>query len=318
MRVVFLGTPEFAVPSLRALLSSSYDVCAVFTQPDRPAGRGQKSQQSPVKQCALSYRIPVHQPEKIKAEENRPVFEEYQPDFIVVVAFGQILPGWLLHAARVAAVNVHASLLPKYRGAAPITWALLNGDAMTGVTTMIMDEHLDTGPLLLRREVAIPEMMTAGELASQLSMVGADILIPTLDGLRSGTLRPEAQDSSMVTWAPRIDKEMASISWSRKAGDIHNQIRAFNPWPLAFTSFRGRRVQVLRSMPESSVVDAALVPGIYLGPTEFGIRVKCGGGTVLEVLEVKLEGKGCITGREFASGARLQPGAGVFQNEEFM
>jgi methionyl-tRNA formyltransferase len=316
MRVVFLGTPEFAVPSLRAVLNSPYEVCAVFTQPDRPAGRGQKSQPSSVKQCAQSHGVPVHQPEKIKAEENRPVFERYQPDFIVVVAFGQILPGWMLRCARVAPVNVHASLLPKYRGAAPVTWALLNGDAMTGVTTMLMDEHLDTGPMLLRREVAIPEMMTAGELASQLSMVGADLLIPTLDGLRLGTLQPAAQDDSLATWAPRIDKEMAAISWKRNAREIHNQIRAFNPWPLAFTSFLDRRVQILRSIPESGVVDAALVPGTYLGPTEVGIRVKCGGGTVLEVLEVKLEGKSRITGREFASGARLQPGAALFPNDE--
>jgi methionyl-tRNA formyltransferase len=297
---------------LRALLDSPYEVCAVFTQPDRPAGRGQRPQPSPVKRCAESQRVPVFQPEKIRTEENRPVFEKCQPDFIVVVAFGQILPGWLLRLAKVAPVNVHASLLPRYRGAAPITWAILNGDVTTGVTTMLMEEHLDTGPILLKREVPIPETSTAGELASQLSVVGAELLIPTLEGLKAGTLQPVAQDDSLATWAPRIEKEMAEISWERSAREIHNQIRAFNPWPLAFASFGRRRVQILRSMPERGVAGDLRTPGAYLGATQSGSRVSCGGGTVLEVLEVKLEGRNRISGREFANGARLQPNTPLF------
>ncbi len=308
MRVVFLGTPEFAVPSLRALLDCrTYEVCAVFTQPDRPAGRGHRMQASPVKQVALAEGIPVYQPEKVKSEENRAIIEKLQPDFLVVVAFGQILPGWLLRSAKVAPVNVHGSLLPKYRGAAPVAWALLNGDAVTGVTTMLMDEHLDTGPMLLKSELPIPETMTAGELSSALSLAGAELLIPTLEGLRMGTLKPVVQDDGAATLAPRISKEMAKIAWDRTAREIHNQVRAFNPWPLAFTCFRGGRVQILRSMPEKAVVNDPGPPGTFLAATRSGIRVSCGAGTVLEVIELKPEGRGSVSGREFASGARLQP-----------
>ncbi len=308
MRVVFLGTPDFAVPSLRALLDSGiYEVCAVFTQPDKPSGRGQKLQASPVKRLAQKHALPVFQPEKIRSDENRSIFEKLQPDFLVVVAFGQILPGWLLRSAKVAPVNVHASLLPRYRGAAPVAWAILNGDTVTGVTTMLMDEHLDTGPMLLKQEVPVPDTVTAGELASKLSLAGAGLLIPTLEGLRQGTLQPAVQDDSMATLAPRISKEMAEVSWLRDAREIHNRVRAFNPWPLAFTSFRGRRVQILRTMPERESLDRGYLPGTYLGATHSGIRVICGGGTVLEILELKLEGRAGTSGREFAIGTRLQP-----------
>jgi methionyl-tRNA formyltransferase len=312
MRSVFLGTPDFAVPSLRALLHSAYEVCAVFTQPDRPAGRGQKLQASPIKRLALECGIEVFQPEKIKVEENRAIFERLQPDFIVVVAFGQILPGWLLRSARVAPVNVHASLLPGYRGAAPIVWAILNGDSVSGVTTMLMDEHMDTGPVLLKREVTIPETMTAGELSSRLAEVGAELLIPTLDGLRLGTLEPLPQDDSRATMAPRFKKEMAEISWERSAREIHNQVRAFNPWPLAFTYLNGRRIQILRTMPESEACDLVTRAGVYLGTSANALRVGCGGGTVLQVLELKPEGKGTVSGGEFANGARLKPNSEIF------
>lgn len=312
MRVIFLGTPEFAVPSLCALINSPYEVSAVFTQPDRPAGRGHKPQPSPVKQCVERQGIPVFQPEKIRSEENRPTIEKFQPDFIVVVAFGQILPGWLLRSPKVAPVNVHASLLPKYRGAAPVSWAIRNGDSITGVTTMIMEERLDTGPMLLRREVPIEETATAGELASLLSEVGADLLIPTLEGLRLGSLQAVAQDDSQATWAPRIDKEMAEISWEQCAREIHNQIRAFNPWPLAYTSFRDRRLQILRSLPEREMVDGAIASGTYLGVSQSGFRVSCGGGTILQVMEVRLDGKSRISGRDFANGFHLQPDEPVF------
>ncbi len=314
MRVVFLGTPEFAVSSLHALLDSrTYEVCAVFTQPDRPAGRGHRPQASPVKQVAQAEGVPVHQPEKIRADENRAIFDKLQPDFLVVVAFGQILPGWLLRCAKVAPVNVHGSLLPKYRGAAPIAWALLNGDTTTGVTTMLMDEHLDTGPMLLKSEVPITETMTAGELSSLLSLAGAELLIPTLEGLRLGTLKPVAQDDGGATLAPRISKEMARVDWTRTAREIHNRVRAFNPWPLAFTSFRGGRVQILRSMPEQAVVNDPGPPGAFLAATRSGIRICCGSGTVLEVIELRPEGRGSVSGREFASGARLQPHTPLFE-----
>jgi methionyl-tRNA formyltransferase len=305
MRVVFLGTPEFAVPSLRALIESSYQVSAVFTQPDRPSGRGQQPHPPPIKLAALASGIPVYQPEKVRSEEHRRLLEKLLPDFIVVVAYGQILPGWLLKAARVAPVNVHASLLPKYRGAAPVVWALLKGEVITGVTTMLMDEHLDTGPILLKRELEIPPAMTAGELADRLSHLGADLLIPTLDGLSSGAIRPVAQDDAQASWAPRIAKEQARISWEAKAIEIHNMIRAFHPRPLAYAEHRGRRVQILRSRTVGAHDSKGHLPGTFLGKTDLGMLVQCGWDTVLEVLELQTESRRPISGREFANGARL-------------
>lgn len=314
MRIVFLGTPEFAVPSLRALLDNeAFHVCAVFTQPDRPAGRGRRCLPGPIKQLAQSRGIPVFQPEKIRAEENRAIVENFHPDFLVVVAFGQILPGWMLSSASLAPVNVHGSLLPKYRGAAPVAWAILKGDTVSGVTTMLMDEHMDTGPMLLKHEVPVPKSMTSGQLSSELSSAGAQLLIPTLEGLKLGTIQPVPQDDSQATMAPRITKEMGEISWSHSAWEIHNRVRAFNPWPLAHTSFRAQRIQILRSMPDGEVVRDAVRPGTYLESTRTGIRVSCGGGTVLEVLEVKLQGKSGISGRDFANGARLQPNTLLFE-----
>ena len=316
MRVVFLGTPEFALPSLRALLDNEYEVCAVFTQPDRPSGRGQKPQPSPVKLYAQDKGIRVFQPEKIRKEENHPIFEELLPDVIVVVAYGQILPGWLLLSPRLASINVHGSLLPRYRGAAPIPWAILNGDSITGITTMLIDEKLDAGPILLQRKVLIPLTITAGELSADLSAVGADLLVQTLEDLKKGTIHPILQEESLVSWAPRISKEMAQISWQKSALEIHNQIRAMNPWPVAYTFFRNERLQIWRSLPESQVCDTRHLPGTFLGMTQSGIRVQCGGGTVLDVLEVQRAAKSRVTGREFASGARLRDGDLIFSRRQ--
>lgn len=312
MRVIFMGTPDFAIPSLDALVTGRYDVCAIFTQPDRPAGRGQKAQASPVKLYARSRGIPVFQPEKLRSEENRPVLTSLQPDFIVVVAYGQILPGWLLEIPHVGSVNVHASLLPRYRGAAPISWAILNGDSVTGVTTMLMDEGLDTGPLLLQREVAIPLAMTAGELAEKLAVEGAELLIRTLQDLATGAIQPVPQDHAKASAALRIDKKQARISWEKEAAEIHNLVRAFNPWPTAYTDFRGRRLQIHRSFPEDNPGAAGQRPGTFLGCSRGGLRVRCGFGTVLEILEVQLAGRSRVTGREFANGSRLEPNTPLF------
>jgi methionyl-tRNA formyltransferase len=312
MRVVFMGTPEFAVPSLRILIDSGYQVVAAFTQPDRPSGRGQKTHPTAIKALAIAENIPVYQPEKVRGEEHRSLIEQLRPDFMVVVAYGQILPVWLLKAARIAPVNVHASLLPKYRGAAPVIWALLNGEPVTGVTTMLMDEHLDTGPVLLKREVPVTERMTAGDLGTQLSRVGAELLIPTLDGLRDGTLQPVAQDNARASWAPRISKEQARISWEGSAGQIHNLIRALNPRPLAFTEFRGRRLQILGGRIPIAADLKGRPPGTFLGKTESGMLVQCGGDTVLEVLELQLQSRRPASGREFANGARLPVDTLVF------
>jgi methionyl-tRNA formyltransferase len=309
MRVVFMGTPEFALPSLRALVQSSYEVSAVVTQPDRPAGRGHRPKPPPVKIFAQDCGIRVYQPVKIRAEENRFFIQESKPDFLVVVAYGQILPAWLLHSPAIAPVNVHGSLLPRYRGAAPAAWAIMNGDPVTGVTTMLMEERMDAGPILLQREVPIPPSMTRGELEQVLSSIGAELLVPTLDGLARQSLRPIPQDDTQVALAPKITREMAGICWDNDSVKLHNFIRALNPWPLARSEFRGESLHILRAVPDSAGVPSAqAMPGVFLGVTQRGIRVQCGSGTVLELLEVQLAGRNRITGRDFASGARLRPG----------
>lgn len=313
MRVVFLGTPDFAVPSLRMLLDHSYEICAVFTQPDRPSGRGQRQQPSPVKVCAQANGIPIFQPERIRNEENRAIFDSLRPDFIAVVAYGQILPGWLLRAARVASVNVHFSLLPLYRGAAPVSRAILNGEKVTGVTTMLLDEKLDAGPILLQQEAAIPLTKTTGELTSDLADIGANLLIQTMDGLQKEIIKPVIQDENRVSWAPRITKEMALIPWNKRALEIHNQIRAMNPWPVAYGIFRHERLQIWRSLPEEQAFESALSPGAFLGQSPNVIRVLCGEGTVLDLVELQMPGKGRVTSREFANGARLRAGEQLFQ-----
>jgi methionyl-tRNA formyltransferase len=312
MRIVFLGTPEFAVPSLRALRQSSYEVCAVFTQPDRPGGRGQKPLAPAIKAYALREGIPVYQPEKIRGPENRPLIESLCPDFIVVVAYGQILPPWLLRLPANGCVNVHGSLLPRYRGAAPVAWAILNGEARTGITTMLMDEHLDTGPILETREVEVSSTITAGELAAVLAETGAHLLIQTLDGLLSGDLKPTPQDDSQASFAPRVTKEMAPIAWEKDAGRIHDQIRGLNPWPLACSESHGQRIQITRSLPPDGSAETAQQPGTFWGTTERGMRLVCGGGSILEILEVQPAGKKRITGRDFANGARLKRGQQLF------
>jgi methionyl-tRNA formyltransferase len=312
MRIVFIGTPQFAVPPLQALLSNNYDVCAVFTQPDRPSGRGRKLQASPVKLTALANNIPVFQPEKIRLEENRPIVESFHPDFIVVAAYGQILPRWLLDSSRIATVNIHGSLLPKYRGAAPIAWSILNGDAITGVTTMLMEEKLDSGPILLKKEVPIPLTMTAGELTSELSFAGADLLLQTLEAMQSNAVTPIIQDENQVTWAPRITKDLAMISWEKNSLAIHNQIRAMNPWPGASTDFRGERLLIWRSFLVEANSNFNQSPGTFWGVSDNGIRVQCGEGTALDIMELQAPAKKRVSGREFANGMHVQAGERIF------
>jgi methionyl-tRNA formyltransferase len=311
MRVVFIGTPEFAVPSLQTLLDHSHEICGVFTQPDRPSGRGHKLQASPVKILAQSQNIPVFQPEKIRSEENRPILESLAPDFIVVAAYGQILPRWLLEAAHIATINIHGSLLPKYRGAAPIAWSILNGDSITGITTMLMQEKLDAGPILLQREIPIPLTITAGELTAELSLAGAKLLLETLAGMEGNAIIPVIQDENLVSWAPRISKESARISWEKTALSLHNQIRAMNPWPGTYADFRGVRLSVWRSLPEIQP-NYKNKPGAFLGLSEQGIRVQCGDGTVIDLLELQAPAKKRVTGREFVNGIRLRAGEQLF------
>jgi len=222
------------------------------------------------------------------------------------------LPGWMLRAARIAPVNVHASLLPRYRGAAPVAWSIIHGDARTGVTTMLMHEDLDAGDILLQQEVPIPLNATTGELTAELAEVGAQLLIHTLDGLQRGTVHPIPQDTGQVSWAPRITKEMAEISWRKRSLDVHNQIRGMNPWPMAFASFRDVHLRIWRGAPTTFRSAPETPPGTFIDASRDGIYVQCGEGTVLEILEVQLPAKGRVSGREFANGARLHSGEVIF------
>ena len=313
MRVVFLGTPEIAVPPLQRLLDSAYEVAGVFTQPDRPSGRGQKLKPSPIKLFAEKKGIPVFQPERIRDEENRKVIGELDPDFLVVAAYGQILPSWLLNAPRLAPLNLHFSLLPHYRGAAPTAYAILNGDRVTGVTIMLMQEALDAGPILMQREIPVPINATTGELEAELSAIGAGLLIETMDRYLKDDIQPVQQDESRITWAPRLSKKDAQISWNENARRIHNRIRAMNPWPGAYTHFNGERLHIWSSKPVAGGGGTGGGPGTFLGVTQNGLRIQCGEGSVLEILEIQKPSKRRVTGREFASGGRFQPNESLFQ-----
>ena len=286
----------------------------MFTQPDRPSGRGHKLKPSPVKIFSEEKGIPVFQPEKIRSDENREIIESLHPDFIVVAAYGQILPDWFLRAPRLAPLNIHFSLLPRYRGAAPSAYAILNGDSITGVTIMIMQEALDSGPILMRREMAISLTATTGDVESELSEIGAELLIETMDKYLKDDIQPVLQDEAQVTWAPRITKDAAHIIWSENALKIHNHIRAMNPWPGAYTQFHGERLHIWNSVPETGDPMPGGIPGTFLGLTENGMRVLCGEGSILEVLTLQKPSKRRVSGREFASGGRLHPQDLLFSN----
>ena len=242
LRLVFCGTPLFAVPTLKHLLAQAdFQIVAVITQPDRPRGRGQEVSFSPVKETALAASVPVHQPEKIRAPEVQELLRTLAPDVIVIIAYGQIIPGRLLPIPKLGWINLHASLLPKYRGAAPINWAIVNGETKTGVTSMRIDAGMDTGEILLQKEMDIGAAETAPELAARMSELGAPLMAETLRGLAAGVIAPRPQACEHASRAPMLKKEDGRIDWSRPAQEIFNRIRGFAPWPGAYTSFRGRR-----------------------------------------------------------------------------
>ena len=306
LRIVFCGTPAFAVPSLEHLLRQpDFQVVGVVTQPDRPRGRGQQMHSSPVKE-AVGAGIPVYQPEKIKSDESYEYFKRLAPDAVVIVAYGQIVSKRLIEIPRLGWINLHASLLPKYRGAAPINWAIINGDEATGVTTMLIDPGLDTGPTLLEHVSRIGSDETAPELAARLAVEGAPLMSKTLRELSRGEITPVAQDHSKATFAPPLKKQDGRIDWSQSAQFIYNQIRGVQPWPGAFTTFRGKTVQVW-GRPLQPVA-AGGEPGIVLPTREDGLLAICGGPSVLRVEHVQMEGRKRITGPEFANGARIMPG----------
>jgi methionyl-tRNA formyltransferase len=301
MRLIFLGTPSFAVPTLDAIVRAGHEVPLVVTQPDRPKGRGQALTPPPVKEAALGLAIPVFQPERIKQPEARLRLAEPAPEIMVVMGYGQIIPQAVIDLAPRGIVNVHASLLPKYRGAAPVQWAIINGETHTGVTTMQINAGLDTGDILLRRETAIGPEETAAELSARLAVMGAELLVETLDGLARGTITPRKQDDAQASHAPVLKKEDGAIDWRQPASAIHNRMRGMVPWPGAYTRFRGQMLHIWRARVVQEHTD--LPPGRILpGPC---LRVACGDGSVLELIEVQLEGRKRMAAEVFARGQRL-------------
>lgn len=304
MRLIFCGTPQFAVPSLQHLLARpEFEILAVITQPDRPSGRGHELSFSPVKQTALASSIPIHQPEKIRSAETQALLTHLSPDAIVIIAYGQIIPASLLPIPKHGWINLHASLLPKYRGAAPINWAIANGEFSTGLTTMRIDAGMDTGEILLQQELAIGSAETAPELAERLSQAGAPLIAETLRKLRAGAIRPQPQDNQAATYAPILKKETGRIDWNLTADQIYNRIRAFDPWPGAFTTFRSRTCHIWGE-PVSNISMEAGAPGtLHLQDKQ--LYILCGGTTHLRLTAVKVEGRNRISPLEFANGARL-------------
>jgi methionyl-tRNA formyltransferase len=307
LRLVFCGTPAFAVPSFRQLLADPYfQVVSVVTQPDRPKGRGKKTASSPVKVAALEAGIAVYQPEKIRSESSLDYFKRLAPDVVVIIAYGQIIPASLIAIPRLGWINLHGSLLPKYRGAAPINWAIVNGEKVTGLTTMQIDAGLDTGPMLLNYQTGIGADETAPELYDQLAAAGGPLVVETLKTLDRGEITGTPQDNSQATLAPPLKKEDGRIDWNLPAPKIYNRIRGLQPWPGAFTTFRGATCR-LWGKPLKPVA-AGGMPGIILPTQEDGLLVICGGATVLHVEYVQLEGRNRVTDREFINGSRIGPG----------
>lgn len=301
--IVFMGTPEFAVPTLRALLTAGYPVKGVFTQPDRPVGRGKEIAMPPVKQVALEAGIPVFQPQRLRGDaEALEVLRRLAPDCIVVVAYGQILPEEILNLPPFRCLNVHASLLPRYRGAAPIQWSILNGDTEAGVTTMLMEKGLDTGPMLLKASTPIGPEETADSLSRRLSEIGADLLVRTLPPWFAGELAPEPQNDAEASYAPMLKKEMAPIDWSSSAKTLHDRVRGLYPWPGTTTTLAGQTLKILTATP-SDRPHGKEAPGTILGISEEGWDVACGDG-VLRIQQVQIPGKKPQPALEAARGLR--------------
>jgi methionyl-tRNA formyltransferase len=304
LNLVFCGTPRFAVPTLDKLVEAGFQVRLVVTQPDRPKGRGLELVSSPVKQRALQLGLPVVQPDKIKKnDEFRAQLSDLEPDAIIVVGYGRIIPQWMLDLPPLGNINLHASLLPEYRGAAPIQWAIARGETMTGITTMKIDAGLDTGDILLQKEIPIVADDTAETLAPRLAAVGAELTVETLRGLRAGKVRQRKQDHAAATLAPILKKEDGVIDFSRPAVEILNRMRGFQPWPGAYTRFRGKTLQVWRA----AVADRRL-PACELEVEGERLFAGCGRDTSLELLEVQLEGKKRTCAADFVRGYRLQGG----------
>lgn len=305
MKIVFMGTPEFAVPSLKKLIEH-HEVLAVFTQPDRPKGRGNKLTMSAVKTEALKNNISVYQPVKIKNDnESIELLKKLEPDFIIVVAFGQILPKAILDIPKYGCINLHASLLPKYRGAAPINWAIINGETKTGNTTMLMDVGLDTGDMLLKNEIEISGNLTAGELHDMLMLSGADLLINTIEKLSKNEIIPTKQDDSCSSYASMLSKDLGRINWKLESKQIKNLVRGLNPWPIAYTEYKGKTMKIF----DADIINSksSSLPGCINNVTKNGIEVSTGNGVLL-LRKIQFPGGKPLSVEEFIKGNTIETG----------
>jgi len=310
MNLLFCGTPDFAVPTLERLIAEKFAIDLVVTNPDEPSGRGYELKAPPVKQAALRAGLKVYQPAKLKEPATVEFLSRYRADAVVVVAYGHILPKWLIDLPRFGCINLHASLLPKYRGAAPIQWSLIRGEAMTGVTTMRIDEGLDTGDTLLKREVEIQDADTTETLGERLSRVGADLMIETLRRLERGDLEAQPQDHAQATLAPILKKEEGRIDWNLPALEIWNRIRGLRPWPGAYTRFRDKNLHLWAAFRPAGGETTPLDPGTLIADRG-RLRVVCGEGTLLEPKEIQMEGRKRLPLRDFLNGVKIASGEKV-------
>ena len=302
LRIIFAGTPDFSVPPLKALLASAHEVVAVYTQPDRPAGRGRKLAASPVKQLALEQGVPVYQPDNFKAEEDVDRLLALQADLMVVVAYGLLLPETVLNAPRIGCINIHASILPRWRGAAPVQRAVLAGDAYSGVSIMQMEKGLDTGPVYLIRRLPLAVDETGGSLHDKLSALGAEALLQALPGIAEGTLPAVAQDDQLSTYARKLDKQEAAIDWTKPAQEIERQVRAFNPWPVAYTPYENANLRIWEA---HALEGAGAAAGTVMAAGREGIDVATGSG-LLRITHLQMPGKRAMSAADFINSQQIQ------------
>lgn len=306
MRILFMGTPEFAVPCIKALKDSEHTLCGAVTQPDKPAGRGHKLTPPPVKKFALENGIEVFQPQTLKDRAFERDLKRLDPEMIIVVAYGKILPEYILNYPKFGCINMHASLLPKYRGAGPIQWAVINGEKKTGITSMLMEKGLDTGDMLLKCETEIGEYETASELHDRLMYMGAELMLETIRGIEKGTIEPKKQDDSLSCYAPMINKEKAKIDWNKPAEDIIHLIHGMNSWPVAHTLYEGTRLRVYRA--KKGALHSEGQPGEIVNVSNDGIEVVGGDGAGVVLTEVQFEGSKTMSVRDYLNGHEVRSG----------
>ena len=307
-RMVFMGTASFAVPALQKLFEKGYKVTGVITQPDKPSGRGQTLAASPVRQKAFDLHLPIYQPKSLKNDEARALFQALAPKMIIVVAYGKILPLWLLELPEYGCINLHGSLLPKYRGAAPVHWAIANGETKTGVCTIRLDEGLDTGPVLLCAETNIGPDETVPSVYDRLAELGSGLMLETVEAILGGTLSPKPQDDSQASFAPILKKQDGFIDWTMPAQRIHNRVRAFNPWPGTVTRLRGTVCKILQSrLDQDGAAPERSEPGSIV-VSKRALAAVCGDARLIEIVAIQPENRKPVSGADFANGARIQAG----------